>query len=171
MQKQAGQSLIEVIVALTITIMMIVALIAFVLTGLKNAQLAQNQSRATKFAQEAMDQIKTIRDRNGEIDFTVSPTETLDNFSELFGIQMSGTTYCNQSCYFKFETNGALVEEIGPAQTNLGDGFKREIIIEDAPPLDSETEKRVIVKIKWADSSGEHESNIQTILTPVNWAI
>ena len=112
MQKQAGQSLIEVLIALTVTVIMMVALITFVLSGLKNAQFAQNQSKATKLAQETMEQIKTIRDRDGDkgVYFTYSTeANPAEKFSDLWKINMSMVGTCIKiddsagPCYFKLE--------------------------------------------------------------------
>ncbi|MDO8570483.1 MAG: hypothetical protein Q7R97_02760 [Candidatus Daviesbacteria bacterium] len=167
--RQAGQSLIEVLIALTVTVVMIVALIAFVLSGLKNAQFAQKQSKATKLAVETMEQIKTIRDRNGAIyfsykDVTVPKTATI--FPELWQISMSGQDSCISSkCYFNIQSN-TLIEGSGASAINIGDGFTRQIIFEDNSPLVYSKEKRVTVNIFWTDSSGDHNSNIQTILSP-----
>lgn len=257
-KKQAGQSLIEVLIALTVTIVMIVALIAFVLTGLKNAQLAQNQSKATKYAQEALEKIKAIRDRNGQVVFAYSTlactwsgcirgvdasndcaaicgesneiaqpncpnypiaqgpycsirygpdfcdessyspdqectgslsgagrlsgrccccqSSTPNTFSELWShnlssdgspctIRPSGST----ECYFKISSSGNFLEEPvnnNSLSENLENGLLRQILFEDAASSYG-SEKKVTVKVKWTDSSGEHESNIQTILKPV----
>lgn len=172
MQKQTGQSLIEVLVALSVTLIMIVALIAFVLSGLKNAQFAQSQSKATKLAQETMEQIKTIRDRNGSVSFTYSGTST-NNFLDLWNINMSRE--CNPvgstsgPCYFQLN-NFILTGDAGNllAKDTLENQFTRQILLEDTAIGDSyKTEKKVTVIVKWTDSTGEHESNIQTILKPV----
>lgn len=200
--KQRGQSLIEVLVALTITVIMIVALIAFVLSGLRNAQFAQKQSKATKIATETMEQIKTIRDRDGEIFFSYGDgsSKTATKFSQLWSISMSSQLTCHKNdnsagpCYFNLSANPTkLIEVFSPppaneAQANrpaqvqaqaqamdvrlvltevdIGDGFKRQIIFEDSSPLDSSKEKRVTVNVFWTDSTGDHNSNIQTILSP-----
>lgn len=159
MKKQTGQSLVEVLIALTVTVIMIVALISFILSGLKNAQFAQNQSKATKLAQETMDLVKTIRDRDndGGINFTVAGGQTLAKFSQLFGERISLSN-------FKIEFN-SLNEQPSPVPIDLGDGFTREIKLEDDIAT-YQTQKKITVIIRWNDSTGEHESNIQTILSP-----
>ena len=145
---------------------MIVALIAFILSGLKNAQFAQSQSKATKLAQETMEQIKTIRDRDESVSF--SPTAA-SKFSDLWSINMSQlcapTGYSSGPCYFvdPLLTGNSAVSNVS---TTLDNQFTRQILIEDNTATYA-TEKKLTVKVKWIDSSGDHESNIQTILTKI----
>ncbi len=167
MEKQSGQSLIEVLVALTVVVIMIVALIAFILSGLKNAQFAQNQSKATKLAQETMDQIKNIRDRNGDVFYGFS-----QKFSVLWGVNMS-TVYFNLEQPANSPPSLAQITDLSRKDVNLtggNEGFKRQIIFEDSADslniLYYAKAKKITVIIKWTDSTGEHESNIQTILSP-----
>lgn len=191
--KESGQSLVEVLVALTIATLVVVTLIIVVLAGLKNSQFAQNQSRATKYAQEAMEKIKTIRDRNGTVQLNDQglwgtkcatqcySTDGICHFSDLWSCDLSSSfTPCTSSpqqpedlhgCYFDLELTGndpKLVELPGTADNsspvvNLEDGLTREIYFEDDASFNKE--KKVTVKVKWTDSSGPHESNLETVFT------
>ena len=60
-----GQTLVEVIIALAITILVISSLVVGVVVAIKNARFAKNQSLATKFAQEAMEGARLYRDQYG----------------------------------------------------------------------------------------------------------
>lgn len=184
LKQEDGQSMIEVIVVLGVTVIVVLALVIAVLTGLKNNQFAQNQSKATKYAQEAIDKIRVIRDRDSWVYFndttlpdpcSISGTRSRCPFGVVWGYRLSdlmANPCANDSdtplgCKFfvKVDVNELYLDEV---QDDLGEGFSREIIIADDPdPLNSRytQEKNVIVKVKWLDSSGEHQSNIQTQLT------
>ncbi len=179
----SGQSLVEVLVALTVAALVILALVVVSLMGLKNAQFAQNQAKVTKYAQEAIDQVRAIRDRNGNVTFqnnlsNPACTPCSGNtcaFSGLWSCQLtkSSGSPCTLSpgngCYLVLSADGTSLSEpssLNNANQNLGDGFSRQVILEDgAPALDYSKEKRVRVVVTWTDSSGTHESNVQTILT------
>ncbi|MCL5783889.1 MAG: prepilin-type N-terminal cleavage/methylation domain-containing protein [Patescibacteria group bacterium] len=181
-KKETGQSLIEVLVALVVSAMIITALIMTVLEGLKNAQYAQNQAQATKLAQDALDKITSIRDRDmdNSVDFNytsgVSSLVTT-KFSDLWNIYMESQSSCGPTppnpCYFKFDPNSPLriTQDTSGKGEDLGNGLTRQIIFEDSNSKDSfgtelyKTEKTIIVKVTWSDASGPHESNLQTILT------
>lgn len=153
-----------------------------------------------------MEQIKTIRDRNGEVSFSYDVDGYLKTtkFSQLWDSRpMSSQTTCQKDgspgpCYFNLLANpdgtAKLIEVFSAptptptptppnanqhqAQvavqvqsplfitTDIGDGFKRQIIFEDKSPLNSTKEKRITVNIFWTDSTGEHNANVQTILSP-----
>jgi len=168
-----GQSLVEVLVVLALSTVVMVALIIVIVVGLKNAQFAQNQARATKYAQEAIEQVKVIRDRNGRVNFIPEKAE----FKDLWEIYMVGENSCADAlgspagCYFTLGDGPSLdVTTYGSSQ-NVGEGFLRQVIFEDKNsllPPNYKTEKWVTTKVIWKDSSGSHESNLQTILTNQN---
>ncbi len=167
-----GQSLVEVLVVLSVATIVMVALIIIIIVGLRNAQFAQNQAKSTKYAQEAIEQVKSIRDRNGTIRFAEKT-----NFAELWDVYMNGDSSCADSlgeavgCYFILESGPSLVSTTFGTSKDLGDGFSRQIIFEDKnnlTPPHYQTEKWVNVKVFWTDSSGMHESNLQTIVTNYN---
>lgn len=170
MPKQSGQSLIEVLIALTLAGLVVVALVILVLSGLKNAQFAQNQAKATKYAQEVLEQIKTTRDRDEVISFSelVAPN---NKFSDLFGVNMSALcTNPAGSCFFQITNTSPYLRQVfyPSLDQDLGDGLSRQIIFTDkntGTPPSYQIEKTITVKVKWTDSSGDHESNLQTILT------
>lgn len=158
-KKQKGQSLIEVLVVLAITSIMLVALIMIILASLKNAQFAQNQTQATKLAQNTIDQIRILRDNN--------KNGTLDTacFVELWN---TSTHYCTTAdCYYRLTTLGDYLENKGTTsfKDSLGGGFSRQIKI--SQPIG--TNIKLTVEVFWTDSSGEHSSNLETVLTKVDY--
>ncbi len=173
-----GQSLIEVIVVLGLTAVVAVGLVIVVLTSLKNAKFAQNQAKATKFAQEAMEQIKSIRDRDlkGSINLASTGWDDSSPFSVLWQYPLSNNAQSpcinrpegvTGGCYFKLDNGNTLAEPTLPGLSNslqdMEDGLSRQIIITDDASY--QQEKTVAVKVFWKDAGGEHESNLQTKLT------
>lgn len=166
MRKEKGQSLIEVLIVLAITAIMVGALIIVILTGLKNSQYAQNQNKATKYAQETIERIRTLRDRNNIItlyngsDFS---SATFDNF-------LKDSNKCADkanACYFHLDQDLQFYEITStladPYQYILPDeNFSEQIKVWK----EGNNEKTFSVRISWKDASGFHESNLQTILVP-----
>ncbi|TSC53514.1 MAG: Uncharacterized protein LiPW16_371 [Microgenomates group bacterium LiPW_16] len=57
-----GQSLLEVLVAMAAAILIIGGLVAAVIVAVRNAQFARNQALATKYANEGMENTRSLRD-------------------------------------------------------------------------------------------------------------
>lgn len=169
-----GQTLVEVIVVLTVGILIIGALTFAIISSLRNAQLAKNQTQATKLAQEAVEKVRSVRDRGDPIggNFTIGGT-LIDSWQDpdLWNLQVIST--CpppNTNCYFKFGTSGfefiTSSSDI-PSSAELVDGrFKRvEILSDDASTFT--TQKKLTVIVRWADFAGNHESKLVTILRKI----
>lgn len=168
--KEKGQTLVEVLVALTVGIVVIGALAIATIVSLRNSQFSQNQLLATKLAQEGLDLVRTLRDRDGKLSGTIGPTN-LNRFSDLWSINLAKVTTPTPECdpvfkgYFYFDSV-SLPSLRSAACTTLEDIlpmklFGRQVLIEDD---DSVTTKKITVKVSWTDNSGKHESNLQTIL-------
>lgn len=159
-QSESGHTLAEVVVALGVTAIVVVALIIITLLSLKDAQYAQNQSKASKLAQEAVEQVKSIRDRNGMVTFTdlsgsgtYCTSDDTITFNNLYfcGLASDPGSYFGPSpctiapsgvtdilgCYFKLVNVGGantLVEAANPFSTTekLENGlFERQVFIND----------------------------------------
>jgi hypothetical protein len=95
-RNETGQTLLEILLAFSVSILVLSAVILGIITSLSNTQYSKNQSLANSFAQEGMAIIRKIRDSN------------LDKFS-LFGefTPSDHTIYC-----------------LGPNQTDLNNEDK-----------------------------------------------
>lgn len=159
--KERGQTLIEVLMVLSVATIMVVALIAAVLSSLKSSQFAQNQAKATKYSQDAIDKIKTARDRNINVNFLSTNTPNMP-----FQSFLSDSTQCPSTvvCYFRLNDSSLeLTQDFSStsATTDVDNGLRRLITITSTASAD---EKLITVQIFWTDSNGDHSSNIQTIL-------
>lgn len=169
--KNSGQTLIEMIVVITIGILVIGALVFATIASLRNSQFAKNQAQATKLAQEGMEKVRSARDR-GEL---IGGGFTIDGFiidswkDDNLWRQITNTCASPSNCYFKFSSLGfrfiTVATDIpSSAEDPLGDNkFQRVVILTDDPSSYTE-QKTVTVIARWTDFSGPHESRLTTIL-------
>jgi Tfp pilus assembly protein PilV len=59
-----GQSLVEAIVAIGITVLVITGLVVLAVGAVRSATLARNRSLAVQYAQEGMEALRSVRDRS-----------------------------------------------------------------------------------------------------------
>lgn len=175
--KEAGQTLIEVLAALSVASVIITAASIAVVVALQNAQQARSQDIGEQYTQDGMEQIRQLRD---------SDWTTFDNY----GASSPGYVYC-------FNQDNTLSKPNDPADTTCdnkktcmanitasGVSFKREVCFEknasscepSAPvgvtPTPANATK-VTVSTYWRDSkctddSYCHESQQATCLTDVH---
>ncbi|HBQ50640.1 hypothetical protein A3B42_02530 [Candidatus Daviesbacteria bacterium RIFCSPLOWO2_01_FULL_38_10] len=150
-----GQTLIEVIVVAMVGILVVTALTFAVIFSLRNASFAKNQSQATKLAQEGIERVRGLRDRNGAVDYIRADGSHTGNFNDLWVISFS----CPANCHFYFNgttLTGGTSSNSEPITLN----FQRQILIEDQ----AADQKKVTALVRWSDFAGSHESRLTTIL-------
>lgn len=176
LNSEKGQSLIEVLVVLVLAAMMIVALITIVLLSLKNAQFATNQTKATKLAQDTIDNIRILRDNNQTA--TLFSGLNSSCFNQLWNASsdVSNYFYCGGiNCYYNLNINGTLsrITNITPSiiKVALTDspGFFRQITVNQKDQNANNSEITLTAEISWTDSSGEHSSKLETYLIKPNY--
>lgn len=64
MWSEKGQTLIELIVVIAVIIVVVAALTFATIASLRNANFSQNQAQATKLAQEGLEKVRILRDRD-----------------------------------------------------------------------------------------------------------
>ena len=164
MQKkyQKGQSLVEVVISLSIAIIVMVAFTNATIAAIRNAQYAKNQNTATRIAQKTLELIRVIRDQNNNVGS--------NPWSNLWG--NTGEIGGEGRCYTLNETNLTLAPVSGCNATTdetVEQKFKRRIKLSTTgtcqptgcPPI------TVSVRISWTDGKAEHVSHASTQLT--NW--
>lgn len=156
---ESGQTLLEVLVAFVVAALVVGAIVITTLLSLRNAQFSQNQLQATKLAQQAIEEIRTIRDRDDpQINYpsSLNPTK--------FSVFLSHPEYCLDPCYFSLSDSSLNLTAISDTKPqSIGGGFSRQIIIQTT--TGGLNQKTVGVKVSWVDASGSHESYIQTVLS------
>lgn len=134
--KIKGQALFEIVIAVGIILILVIALISVATLSLLNAQFARNQTLATKYAQEAIEKIRAYRDNNSWEDF-VSDCTTIN-----LGIEDELSDkgfYLTKECYLNKENP-------------------------DINCTVEEDECEVRVEVSWTDSKGTHKSQLETKL-------
>lgn len=183
MFNEKGQTLIELIVVMAVAVVIIGALVFVTISSLRNAQFSKNQSQATKLAQEGLERLRSARDRNSSI--TGIPGDTVNSWNgddngvgsiwnyRIYDGCASGIN-TNFNCYFKFSSpNDGRLVYIGTSDKIPVSGyeqvytnFKRVVILSD-DSASFATQKTVKVVVQWTDFSGQHESQLTTILSKI----
>lgn len=178
-----GQTLLELIVVISVAIFVVAALAFSTVSSLRNAQLAKNQAQATKLAQEAIEKVRSGRDRNLNFGSFTLASNTITNWSDpnLWSTNISSTFACSPHCYFNVDGNGALLY-IGTnrsgAETILNYGGNLTAFTRSVELLDSSSscaisggsaacysvEKTAVAIVTWTDFSGSRESRLTTVL-------
>jgi hypothetical protein len=132
-QSQAGQMLLEVILALGVVVIVMGAIANIVVSSLSSAQYARNQSLANSYAQEGLNVLRRIRDS--------SWTE--------FSNYITGTKYCIKSDLTLSSTGAANCTgslAVGP------DGiFSREVVFGNIGSVDCDAGRKVSEIVSWTD--------------------
>lgn len=178
--KQNGQTLLEVLVAIAIGIFVVAALTFATIFSLRNANFAKTSAQATKLAQEGIERVRTGRDRNSSVTNLDASVKSWKGDgtagSAIWDYRITGAGLCDNpptgKCYFNVDSTG-LLNNIGFGQTSFplsAQGipsakpvFRRAVILSDESGT-YQTEKKVTVVVTWKDATGEHESRLTTIL-------
>ena len=152
MRREKGQSLIEVMIAVTVGILVVTALTFATIFSLRNANFAKSSAQATKLAQEGIEKVRTLRDRDGAVNYPGA-----SKFSDLWAITFSCLGDIN--CYFYLNVGGTLTGGSAISFETIPPNFKRQFQIEDA----GSEQKRVTSLVRWTDFAGDHESKLVTI--------
>ncbi|MBI2196752.1 hypothetical protein HYU45_04060 [Candidatus Daviesbacteria bacterium] len=164
MSNEGGQSLLEVIVAATVGILVVSALTFATIFSLRNASFAKTSAQATKLAQEGIEKVRSIRDRDqdGKVSYSVNQGDQRTEFSQLWDISFACPP-ANNNCYFYLSSSDVLTGGTGTNFEEIPNSpFKRQVQIEDdSPPTE---QKKITVLVTWTDFSGAHESRLTTIL-------
>ncbi len=140
-----GQTLIEVLVALSVITVIVTSITIAAITSLNNAEFVKNQNLATQYAQQGMEIMRFMRNTNYGTFVTLSQH------------------YCLADTCRQIETNPAASDYItcgpnsGVCNPNVSNTFVREITIyNDTPgggsPNQCQYGTYVISSVSWADN-------------------
>lgn len=191
MSNEKGQTLIELVVVIAVSVIVVGALVFAIIASLRNASFSKNQAQATKLAQEGIERTRLGRDRNRPVTNllpVVSWNGTGANDS-IWDHVFAGDCEQEQSgvsnrCYFNVDATGSLAFITSYGSTKLPPGaellgmFTRAVILSNdlnsdnkydnndpLPPLAKSI--RVTSLVQWTDFSGEHQSKLTTILRKI----
>lgn len=185
---QSGQTLLEVVVVVSVSVIVITGLVFATIASLRNAQFSKNQAQATKLAQEGLERVRVGRDRNQCVNNIYGDTVSWNGNSsnaacpgvgKIWDYLLNGPGLCNDAtnfnppkkCYFVVNSEGSLTFKASQDNfpESLAEGipppspiFRRVITLADGSPYDKQ--KIVTAIVRWTDFSGFHESKLITIL-------
>jgi len=149
---QTGQTLLELIVVVSVSVIVIGALVFATIASLRNAQFSKNQLQATKLAQEGIERVRIGRDRNQCIAIPLISVNSWNGNNSactssgaLWDYHISGDCQKEQpglssKCYFNVSPTGAL-QNIGFSLTSFPDSAAEPI----PPAPETAVFKRVII--------------------------
>lgn len=166
-----GQTLLELVVGMSLITVVIGALAITTTYSLRNTQFSKNQAQATKLAQENLEKVRTIKSSNYGVcpDGQVPCLTWEEIWDEKFGKAGScsalGCTYIpTNNCTVTDDLVKALCLTYSAAPVNIGNGFTAQVIIED-DVASSGTQKTVTSRVFWTDTTGEHSSDLVTVFS------
>lgn len=170
-KNEIGQSLLEVTVLVGLALLTVSGLVIVTVNSLKNSQYSQNQAQATKLAQEGIDQVKSIADRNCPV--SSGGSYLWFNSANSTGSDLIWSQTWAAERQFRIQNFTTCTESIpGLVQgspdinpTAAGGIFTRNISIRDSTSC-SPTESCKIIKVtvSWTDTSGSHQSHLATMI-------
>lgn len=192
MCSEKGQTLLELVVVVAVSVIIVGALVFATIASLRNAQFSKNQALATKLAQEGIERVRIGRDRNICINNMTGFTPPVNSWNgessntgcpgpgAIWSYHISGD--CDRPdltppalCVFNIGPSGQLtliISGFQPTASNpLPSGaetpsgstaFKRVILLSDKD--DFGNQKEITAVVAWTDFSGYHESRITTVL-------
>ena len=138
-----GQSLFELVVAIAISALIIVALVSLATNSIKNSSFSNNRARAATYAQQATEWLR------GQRDSTINGVNGMDI---LKGYAVSFPAYCLQDLGWAHpagDTAGCTVKINGTI-------FYRWVTLSTSLP-NGKTVIEADVVVSWTDSQGFHE--------------
>lgn len=165
MRSDKGQSLMELVVVIAVITIVVAALVFATIASLRNASFSQNQAQATKLAQEGLEKVRSLRDRDTTgVGIWSSSTSCGSSVpSTCPATQSSCPSGATNNCYFFFNNSGVLANGTWVNSEAIPPGFRRQFFIEDQ----GSDQKKVTVVVTWIDFSGSHESRLTTILRKI----
>lgn len=160
---ELGQSMLEIMVLLTILVVVTSTVAMVSINSIKNSQFSKNQIQATQLAQEGIDKVKTGRSKNCQVSIDQNLYYWYDNASLIWD-----TTIASEINYkVDLDSSPCKFDELISSQSDtisqsLNSKFKRKITLIDDGVADR---KKVKSEVSWVDSSGTHSSVNVTILT------
>lgn len=135
---EAGQTLIEILLAFSVCILVLSAIIIGISTSLSNTQYTKNQNLANSYAKEGMTVVRQLRD------------SSWNNFHSLRDLFTTNTKYC-------LGQNPMELKELtlqncwAQSPVPVGGIFSREVKFEH-DSVDCSGGSKVTVKVSWSDS-------------------
>lgn len=165
-----GQTLMELVIGVGLVAVIVGAVAILTVSSLRNTQFSKNQAQATQLAQQNMEKVRTIKNSNFgvclENELSSGICSTWEQiWTTNFGTMSAG---CTTGCTFELKNSCTVAGgEVKPlclsykaAKTTIGGNFTYQVIVEN----ETVGEKKVTSNVFWTDISGEHSSQLVTVL-------
>lgn len=153
MKHQKGQTLIEVLIAITLIVMVLITLVSALTLGIRNNKFARDATQAKDRSREA---IEWIRNARAQMEW--------DAFYDMINDDGSPVTYCLQSLPGNTAATIALSDQACGATSYI----PTTLFIRSATfTIVSVTEITAVVTVTWTDGGKTHQSTSTLILR--NW--
>lgn len=144
MIKQNGSSMLELILALAVSLVIVTTIASVVTVSLRNSLFAKKQSEATRFAQEGMEWLRASKETDWDVFYGKSSA--------------GGTSYCINSIPPPWPATGACTGTSFIANTIYFRELKmtNKDLIPAAPGNESVEAE---VTVSWEDGKGRHTTS------------
>lgn len=139
---EKGQSLFEVVVALAVITLIIVAIVNLATNSIRNSDFSRDKTLATRYSQQALEWLRGQRDS----DFTTFSNNALT------------TIWCFSTLAWN------SVGPCGTSQVISGTIFRREGYF-TTNQIGGKTVIQATIRVYWSDAAGDHEVRSSTDLT------
>lgn len=136
-----GQTLFELVIAVGVAVLVVTGIVALVTLSLRNANFARDQAQATRYAQEALEWLRSERNNGWNTFYSRMATSLTWCFDVLSwsspgpcgsGSVITGTKFARRAVFSVVEANRSISAQ---------------------------------VLVSWTDSQGTHQSKVETIFT------
>jgi Tfp pilus assembly protein PilV len=148
---QKGQTMVEILIAMTVVTVVMVAVVSRAIDAVKSAQFARNKSLATRYAQEGVEWGRLQRDAMG-----------WESFS---GLLTAGSI--QQYCLIDItaDIDSMTVDACGSGDEITGTHFQRQVDLTLTDVAGENDYVYVEVRVSWEDAIGTHNARLQTNLS------
>ncbi len=176
---QSGQSLMELVIGIGLVVVVTGAIAITTIQSLQNTQFSKNQVEATKKAQENIEKVRTIKNANygvcTQTQVAALPPIVCSTWDDIWTTTFGSEPSCSNGCTFVIQescnvsSGGATQAKpicltYSATRATLPNGFTSQITIEDEAP----SQKKVTSRVYWTDTTGEHSSDLVTIMSRLN---
>jgi Tfp pilus assembly protein PilV len=166
MKNQKGQTILEIVISLSVLALVLGGLVVVIINSLKNSQFSKNQAQATKLAQEGLETIRSMKSNEncyvvyGGTNYYWTTSPSTGKSSIWSGT--AGTVLSPTSKYSLNLASCSLTAPTSPPQL-ISNTFTRTINLDQDSGLT--TRIKVTSAVSWNDISGSHQSKLVTILS------
>lgn len=152
-KKQSGQTLFELIMAISVCVVIVTAIVVVTTNSLSNSTFSKNNAGATRFSQEALEWVRSERDKNWTTVYEKSGTVSQYYCLPSLTWPTAGACGANQSI-----PNTVFLRQISLTRRDL-----------DGNISNGQETVEVFVVVSWNDGSGLHQSTLTTQFT--DWKV